>query len=161
MEKNPASKALIRFQDCDPLGHLNNSQYLEYMINAREDHLREYYDLDIYAYLDRTRVGWVVAKNEILYRNPALLNEKVILKSQVSAFDERKIFVEIGMYDEKESHLKALLWTVFIPFDVMSNSVSKHDDQIMELLRNVVQEIPEKSIEERADSIKTSLKTSI
>lgn len=35
------STAKIRFIDCDPIGHLNNSKYLDYMLNAREDHVED------------------------------------------------------------------------------------------------------------------------
>ena len=43
MEKEVSSVVKIRFSDCDPIGHLNNVKYLEYMLNAREDHVEEFY----------------------------------------------------------------------------------------------------------------------
>ena len=39
LEKTIESKVKIRFPDCDPFNHLNNSKYIDYIINAREDHL--------------------------------------------------------------------------------------------------------------------------
>ena len=42
----------IRFQDCDPFGHLNNAQYLDYFMNAREDHLLANYAFDIFAWTE-------------------------------------------------------------------------------------------------------------
>ena len=41
--QEPESKVAIRFQDCDPFAHLNNAKYIEYFINAREDHLIQAY----------------------------------------------------------------------------------------------------------------------
>ena len=46
--KEPESRVIVRFQDCDPFGHLNNSRYLDYLINARKDHLVAAYGFDIY-----------------------------------------------------------------------------------------------------------------
>jgi acyl-CoA thioester hydrolase len=43
MEKTPISFYTVRFNDCDPLGHLNNSKYIDYFLNAREDHLKEHF----------------------------------------------------------------------------------------------------------------------
>lgn len=43
MEKEFSSTVKIRFADCDPIGHLNNVKYLEYMLNAREDHVEQNY----------------------------------------------------------------------------------------------------------------------
>lgn len=31
------SKAKVRFHDCDPFNHLNNSRYIDYMVTARGD----------------------------------------------------------------------------------------------------------------------------
>ncbi|MDA8650906.1 thioesterase, partial [Flavobacteriaceae bacterium] len=42
------SKAIVRFQDCDPFNHLNNAAYLNYLVNAREDQLMEAYGINIY-----------------------------------------------------------------------------------------------------------------
>ena len=48
MEKIFSSEALIRFSDCDPIGHLNNQRYMDYFLNAREDHLRQYLAFDMH-----------------------------------------------------------------------------------------------------------------
>ena len=29
----------VRFQDCDPFGHLNNARYIDYFLNARQDQI--------------------------------------------------------------------------------------------------------------------------
>ena len=41
------STAIIRFQDCDPLQHLNNAKYFDYFFNAREDQVPKLYGLEI------------------------------------------------------------------------------------------------------------------
>ena len=48
MAKELESSALIRFQDCDPFQHLNNSRYIDYFMNAREDQLNQFYDFRIF-----------------------------------------------------------------------------------------------------------------
>ncbi|HKP96885.1 MAG TPA: thioesterase family protein [Fibrobacteria bacterium] len=47
-ERETESIVTVRFQDCDPFGHLNNARYIDYFTNAREDQLIRYYDFDIY-----------------------------------------------------------------------------------------------------------------
>ena len=54
MNKSPNSNYKIRFNDCDMFGHLNNSRYLDYLINAREDHLKDYYSFDFTEYYKLT-----------------------------------------------------------------------------------------------------------
>ena len=41
------SKMKVRFHDCDPFNHLNNSRYIDYIVTARGDQLLENYNLDI------------------------------------------------------------------------------------------------------------------
>ena len=47
----------VRFSDCDPLRHLNNARYIDYMLNAREDHLKEHYQMDL-ADFYKKGTGW-------------------------------------------------------------------------------------------------------
>jgi YbgC/YbaW family acyl-CoA thioester hydrolase len=159
MDKFPSSIKTIRFQDCDPLGHLNNGRYFDYFMNAREDHLSEYYDLNIYDELKKESKTWVVAKSEILYRKPAFLMENVLIKTQLNNFSIKHIEVEMSMYNEDGSKLKALLRTVFIPFEIKSNQAIEHDDDLMSLLKEVRVEGITSNIEERVIELQGKLST--
>ncbi|MDB5230478.1 MAG: acyl-CoA thioesterase, partial [Chitinophagaceae bacterium] len=46
-QKLPESTIKIRFHDCDPFNHLNNSRYIDYMMAARSDQLALYYQFDM------------------------------------------------------------------------------------------------------------------
>ncbi|HRG10148.1 MAG TPA: acyl-CoA thioesterase, partial [Cyclobacteriaceae bacterium] len=59
MKKILTSTAKIRFHDCDPFNHLNNSRYLDYFMTARGDQLIEHYNLDIYKLAQQEFIGWV------------------------------------------------------------------------------------------------------
>lgn len=76
--KIPSSSVIIRFPDCDPFGHLNNSRYIDYFINAREDHLRDNYGLDVY---NAGGVSWVTGIQHIAYLKPVFLMEKLMFES--------------------------------------------------------------------------------
>lgn len=149
LEKFPTSTSVIRFQDCDPMNHLNNSKYIDYMINAREDHLEEFYNLPIYSYAMTEKKGWVVGKNEIIYKRPALLMEKVLFRSRVIYYGPKRIHVEISMHDEKNTHLKAILWSTFVHIDMKTGKAIEHDSKITELLESVCAPIDQRTIEDR------------
>ena len=86
MEQVLESKIRVRFQDCDPFNHLNNSSYLDYFFNAREDQLLKFYDIDIYKHVQKQGKGWVVVTNQISYLKPALVTETVTIQSQIINF---------------------------------------------------------------------------
>src|SRR5215218_5334670 len=102
------SSSLIRFPDCDPFNHLNNARYIDYFINAREDHLRAQLDFNIYAYAREHGRSWVVRQNQIVYLRPAFLMEVVVIDSTVLRFGDKDILVEMKMWDEAKSKLKSV-----------------------------------------------------
>ena len=77
----PESLVIARFSDCDPLGHLNNARYIDYFLNAREDHLVQFYNFRLFQHVQQNQAGWVVSHTEISYVRPAKAAEEVV-KSQ-------------------------------------------------------------------------------
>jgi acyl-CoA thioester hydrolase len=61
LKKTLQSKMKIRFHDCDPFHHLNNSRYIDYIVTARGDQLLENYGFDIYELARKEGIGWVAA----------------------------------------------------------------------------------------------------
>ena len=144
----------IRFQDCDPFNHLNNAAYINYMINAREDQVEKHYKLDIFEMAKNHGVSWVVSTNQIAYMRPALLMETVTVQSQLIHFNESELFVELRMYNEDKTELKAVMWSTFVHFNLLKQKRWKHDEQLQSLFESVKNPTPQSSFEERIKSLK-------
>lgn len=124
----------IRFNDCDPFRHLNNSSYIDYMLNAREDHLREFHDIPM-TELYKKGSGWMVAKHEIVYLAPADYSEMVCIQSNLIKFSDDSLLVEMAMWDEQEKQLKALIWTKFIHINMQTGKRENHPDWFAQIAR--------------------------
>jgi acyl-CoA thioester hydrolase len=148
------SKTKIRFQDCDPFNHLNNASYFNYLINAREDQLIESYNLDVYKHGKTTGKSWVVATHQIAYLKPATLMETVVIDSQLINYGNKNLLVEIRMWNETKTELKAVLWSSFVYFNLMKLSSEKHSKDLLELFENAVLPLKEKSFEERVGNLR-------
>lgn len=148
--KQPISKAVIRFQDCDPFGHLNNSKYLDYMINAREDHLIHEYDLNIFKMARHEGKSWVVGHSEIVYMKPALVMEEVKIQSRLIEFADRYVKAEMVMLDKEEEQVKAVLWSKFVHYDLKTLRSRPHEEELMSILNEIHTPIEEASLEQRA-----------
>lgn len=159
MEKILKSKRKIRFQDCDPFNHLNNSKYLEYFINVREDQIAENYDLDIFNYMKTTGLSWVVASNQISYLKPAFTMETVLIESQLIQYTDNLLLVEMKMWNENETELKAILWIKFIHYNIQTKKGANHSDDLMELFESVVLPVDQSVFESRYLEIIQKLKT--
>ena len=148
------STSQIRFQDCDPFNHLNNASYFNYLINAREDQLIENYNLDIYKHGQQTGKSWVVGKHQIGYLRPASLMEKIIIDSQLIDYSDKDLLVEIRMWNQNKTELKAVLWSSFVYFDLLKKRSSIHSKELMELFKSVVLPFEESKFEERMKSVR-------
>lgn len=129
----------VRFPDCDPMGHLNNSRYIDYFLNAREDHLREGYALQISDFLEKG-VFWVVTGHEIQYKRPAVYNEMISIHSALIGMDAHTLRVEMQMWNEAESELKAVMWSHFTLIDGKTGRKSTHPEEFLEFAKSILNE---------------------
>lgn len=127
----------VRFQDCDPFNHLNNSKYIDYMINVREDAIEESYDFNLYDLAYKQGIGWVIATNQISYLKPAFLLESVLCESQIIASSKRSITVEHRMYNLDKSHLKSVMWSQLVHIDIKKQRPIEHSDEFMGLFQQL------------------------
>lgn len=151
MEKILSSTRKVRFQDCDPFNHLNNSKYIDYFINAREDQLLENYQFDIFEIARNAQLSWVIGSHQIAYLKPALLMEEIVIESQLMKYDSHSLLVELRMTDKNKTHLKSLMWTSFVHFDLKTNRLARHSDEFISLFVNVVAPVEQDTFEERRE----------
>lgn len=142
MKKVLESKTKVRFHDCDPYNHLNNSRYIDYIITARGDQLIEHYGFDMYELTKKHGLGWVTAQNQISYLSPAFLMEEVIIQTQLLSFSEKSLLVEGLMWDETRSRLKAIMWAKLVHFNIRTQRSQSHSEQLMKLFSSVVNPLP-------------------
>ena len=151
------TKTKIRFQDCDPFNHLNNGSYTNYFMNHREDALIENYNIDIYKIARKEGKSWVSSSNQIAYLKPAFLMETVVFESQLIHFTNSELHVEMRMYNEDKSHLKAIIWCGFVHFNLLEQKRALHSEDFMNLFENVYNPINVQRFEERVKTFKPKI----
>ena len=132
----PKTFYTVRFSDCDPMGHLNNARYIDYMLNAREDHLKQAYQIDLLEY-HKQGIAWVVRRHDIQYVRPAFYNETVCIESRLIELADSHVMVEMLMYDEKQTTLKAIMWTNFTSVDVKTGRKKEHPTAFMDFATTI------------------------
>jgi thioesterase III len=158
--KETESKVIIRFQDCDPLRHLNNAKYFDYFFNAREDQVAKIYNLQVGDFYKKYHAAWVVYNHQISYIKPANMGEWVKIMTRLIWFNENTILIEYYMTDENKTHLKTLLWTTMKYVDIKSGNSTEHQGRILDFLKATVigsNDIEELNYNERIKEIKKEL----
>jgi thioesterase-3 len=149
LKKIVHSRTKVRFQDSDPFNHLNNSKYIDYMMNAREDQIQEHYDLDLFDLGQNRGLGWVVATNQISYINSANTMEDLFMDSQLAGHSSKHLDVEVRMWNKDRTQLKAFLWARFVHVNLRTKKVSKHPEDLMDLFDQVVLPLEDKNFDAR------------
>ncbi len=123
----------VRFNDCDPLRHLNNARYIDYFLNAREDHIKHHYQMDL-AEFYKNGMAWVVGQHEIVYLKPASYNENICIRSGLLTGNPDYLLVEMVMLDQEQKQLKSVLHTRFVPVNIHSGRKESHTTEFMEFV---------------------------
>ncbi len=154
------STTKIRFQDCDPFNHLNNSRYIDYFINQREDQVLNAYGIDIFEMIRKEKLGWVVSSTQIAYILPVFTMEEIAFESQTIEFSKKHLKVEMRMFDKSKKQLKALAWMTFIHFDLTTNKTTEHSSDLIDLFEQIVLPVKEKEFTLRELNTRTAIKQS-
>ncbi|MEC5395668.1 acyl-CoA thioesterase [Bergeyella sp. RCAD1439] len=150
MEKEIWTTTKVRFSDCDPIGHLNNVKYLEYMLNAREDHVEQFYGFTYEEYMRKTGCTWIAVQNEIAYLREVRYNSTVAISSKTIELNDRTAKVEILMTSEDRQTVHAVLWITVVYFNVKTRKAELHPEDTMALYRKFLVDLPQKDFQSRS-----------
>lgn len=148
----------IRFSDCDPFGHLNNSRYLDYMLNAREDHVAEHYGFTNEEHAQKTGCTWVALQNEIAYLKEVRYNKVVEISSKIVHFDDRTAKIEVLMKDPETDKIYAVLWCTGIYFNLQTRKSETQPDELKELFKGFHIELDHKDFQSRVNHLRAKNK---
>ena len=148
MEKEFSSEVKVRFADCDPIGHLNNVKYLEYMLNAREDHVEQNYGFTYEQYTRETGCTWVTIQNEIAYLKEVKYNAKVQITSKTILVDDLTAVVELLMKDET-GNVHSVFWLTVIYFNMKTRRAEKMPQETLDKFEHFLVPIEQTTFKDR------------
>lgn len=161
-EKEPEISEIVRFSDCDPFGHLNNSRYLDYFMNARDCHLKNAYHVDLATHSVKHQENWIVKDHRIAYLKPVKPKESILIRSRLLHYNESETVVESLMLSEDGRQFKSILWSCFAYINLKTGKPARHPGYIMNILAATlinVPEYPQKDFEGRIRSVRSEIRT--
>ena len=154
MEKEISTTTKVRFVDCDPLGHLNNVRYLDYMLNAREDHVEQFYGFTYEEYTKKTGCTWVTIQNEIAYLKEVRYNIHVKISSKTIEITDRTAKVELLMKSLDDKTIYAVFWLSVIYFDMKTRQAAIQPLEIREKFTDYLVELDQKDFQSRVSYLR-------
>lgn len=137
------SSMKIRFHDCDPFNHLNNSRYIDYMMTARGDQLIDNYGFDIYRLATEEGIGWVTAQTQISYLTPAIPTEEVVIQTQLLGFSDRSLQLEAVMWNFGKTIIKSVMWAKMVHYNLKTLRSQAHNAKLMTFFGQVANPLPQ------------------
>ena len=134
----------VRFRDCDPMGHVNNSVYFTYLEQTRLAHWRSLWgftprpaqarllksEKDVAA---PDSLGVIMARAECDYRRAARFGETLEVRMRVAGIGRTSFQYEYEIVDEQERTI-ATARTVQVMYDYANEKPVPIPDHIRELL---------------------------
>jgi len=134
MNKRPSLVRRVLFSDCDPFGHLYNARYLDYFLDAREEHVALNYPL-LHAALQSRETNWVIVSNNVRYISGAKLGDTVTVESAIVRFTRNSVLLEVAM--SNDTGLKAIMWSWLRHVNLQRGIVINHTAEIQQFLQEV------------------------
>lgn len=161
MIKTMKSPKRVNFEDCDPFSHLNNANYINYFLTAREEQLRTNDVLNIFEHVKATGNGWAVTSHNILYLKPSLLGEELEIWTRMLCFDRYRNLVEFVMSCPQKKQLKSIMHSEFAYISIKKSKPVPVDEHILELFKEISlfpeKEISSIAIKDRLKQIKAEI----
>lgn len=163
LPKELESTAVIRFNDCDPYGHLNNARYIDYFMNARVDQVAAAYNFHIFDRLHTHNESWIVARTQIQYVWPARFNELVEIHTRLLEVSNRGLVLEAWMASAKDKRLQALAWIEFVLVDATTGRPKRHSPDLMDFFNavRVDDEYNPHGFDERVQTLKKQVRRTV
>jgi acyl-CoA thioester hydrolase len=113
-------RLVVRFRDCDPLGHVNHAVYLTYFEQARFMLWRAQLDFVVRSeggQLDTSKPGFILARAEVDYKAQARYGDELEVHLNLEGFGRTSFTYTYDLVDAPTGRLVAMARTVLVLFD--------------------------------------------
>jgi acyl-CoA thioester hydrolase len=84
--------------------------------------------------------------------------EMILIESQLIQYTDNILVVEMKMWNETETELKAILWIKFVHYNVQTKKVANHSEELIRLFESAVLPVEQQIFENRSLEIVKTLK---
>lgn len=114
----------VRFNDCDPIGHVNNAVYLTYLEAARFAWWRSIFGAG------KGPHGYAVARVEIDYRRQAFPGERLIVRLRVDGISRSSFTVAYEILNTRTRETVAEARSVQVAYDAATGKSTPLSDDM-------------------------------
>jgi acyl-CoA thioester hydrolase/thioesterase-3 len=92
----------VRPDDIDMNNHVHNSKYLDYLLTARYDQMKNNYKVPMEEFIERG-YAWVASATNIQFKREIKLGDKVTVRTQLDSFNGAQVTINFWILIKKEN----------------------------------------------------------
>jgi acyl-CoA thioester hydrolase len=134
-------RIVVRFSDCDPLGHVNNARYLTYLEEARIHLWRRQAGLELRIAAGsggQAGEGFILARTEIDFLSPAHDGDELDVRLTLDAIGRKSMTYGYAIVDVKTGRPVASAKSVVVWYDYAAGRSIPLSDKTKALLSRAV-----------------------
>ena len=124
----------VRGYHLDMYRHVNNARFLEFLEEARWNFVEAKLDLQDWL---KKGLGFAVVNINIHYRKPALLNQILNIKSEMSHISTKSATIKQQIYINRTDILIADAKVTFVIVDINTGKAVPLEGEIREILKSL------------------------
>lgn len=125
------TKIFIRPDDIDMNNHVHYSKYLDYILTARYEQMKNNYKVSMQEFIDRG-FTWVASKVEINYKRALMLQDRIFVRAQIDSIKRAQVFLNFWIIKEDKNKITAEGKMIFTMISTKSGRPVKIPDDIVE-----------------------------
>lgn len=125
------TKIFIRPDDIDMNNHVHYSKYLDYILTARYEQMKNNYKVSMEEFIDRG-FTWVASKVEINYKRALMLQDRIFVRAQIDSIKRAQVFLNFWIIKEDKNKITAEGKMIFTMISTKSGRPVKIPDDIVE-----------------------------
>lgn len=129
-----ATDILIRFNDCDPMGHTNNAAYFTYMEQSRVALFARVFGLAEDAPIREMNFPFILAEISCRFLKPTYANETVIVRATIAELKNSSFTIGYYLTDKKSGDKIAEGKSVQVWFDYKAGKPIRIPDDIRRIM---------------------------
>ena len=120
-----------RFNDFDPMGHVNNTIFMNYFDIGKVAYFKAVWNTD---FIDWREIGLVIARIETDFMSPILMDERVVVRTTILRIGNKSLELSQQLINPDTNQLKAAARTIMVGFDVNTNSAEPITERCVEAI---------------------------
>lgn len=115
------TQIIVRFSDCDPIGHTNNAAYFTFFEQARVSFVRELFQLKPNQTLSWQDFPFIIAEINCRFIKPSYPDQYLIVSAFTGEIKNSSFFINYEITDEKTGEMIATGTSALVWYDYTQN----------------------------------------